>query len=137
MATGYAVPDAAPWLMTFGDPPGPARDTSSVGIKAIDWTGVSPRSARPARETSLFGKSALEADRDEKARSVVALSRVPRLAGFTGSLRLPAIKDGSQASCPEPHPPTHDHRHVRFGRERIYAHSPGAQDFSRGGGAFF
>ena len=91
MAAGYAVPDAAPWLMTFGVSPGPARDTSSVGIKAIDWIRVSPRSARPARETSLFGKSALEADRDEKARSVVALSRVPRLAGFTGSLRLPAI----------------------------------------------
>ena len=64
----------------------------SVGIKAIDWIRVSPRSARPARETSLFGKSALEADRDEKARSVVALSRVPRLAGFTGSLRLPALQ---------------------------------------------
>ncbi len=43
------------------------------------------RSARPARKTSLFGTPDLEAGRDEKARSVVALSRVPRLAGFAGS----------------------------------------------------
>ena len=52
-------------------------------------------SARPARETSLFGTPAFGgADRDEKARSVVALSRVPRLAGFAGSLRLPAFTGG-------------------------------------------
>lgn len=110
MAVGYAVPDAAPWLLTFAAATNPLRDATSVGVEAIDWIRVSPRSARPARETSLFGKSALEADRDEKARSVVALSRVPRLAGFTGSLRLPAIKDGSQASCPDP-----VHRHTTTG----------------------
>jgi hypothetical protein len=42
-------------------------------------------SARPARKTSLFGTPA-DADRDEKARSVVALSRdPPRRAEFAGS----------------------------------------------------
>ena len=60
---------------------------------------------KPLRYADLW-----RVDRDEKARSVVALSRVPRLAGFTGSLRLPAIKDGSQASCPDP-----VHRHTTTG----------------------
>ncbi|QXX75973.1 hypothetical protein MHY1_02807 [Methylovirgula sp. HY1] len=49
----------------------------------LDWDDS--LSARPARKTSLFGTPALETGRDEKARSVVALSRVPRLAGFAGS----------------------------------------------------
>jgi hypothetical protein len=54
-------------------------------LVAIAWIGET-LSARPARETSLFGTPAFGgADRDEKARSVVALSRVPRLAGFAGS----------------------------------------------------
>ena len=43
---------------------------------------------KPLRYVGLW-----RADRDEKARSVVALSRVPRLAGFAGSLRLPAFTD--------------------------------------------
>jgi hypothetical protein len=60
---------------------------------AIAWIGIT-RSARPARKTSLFMTLAVEANRDEKARSVVALSRVSRLAGFTGSLRLPVFKNG-------------------------------------------
>ena len=54
-------------------------------IMAFAWNGMESRSARPARKTSLFGKPDLETGRDEKARSVVALSRVPRLAGFAGS----------------------------------------------------
>jgi hypothetical protein len=29
--------------------------------------------------------------------------------------------DGSPASCPVPRRPTHDHRHVRFGQDVIYA----------------
>lgn len=41
---------------------------------------------KPLRYVDLW-----RADRDEKARSVVALSRVPRLAGFAGSLRLPVF----------------------------------------------
>ena len=41
---------------------------------------------KPLRYAGLW-----RADRDEKARSVVALSRVPRLAGFAGSLRLPVF----------------------------------------------
>ena len=44
---------------------------------------------KPLRYVDLW-----RADRDEKARSVVALSRVPRLAGFSGSLRLPVFTDG-------------------------------------------
>ena len=52
---------------------------------AFAWNGMISRSARPARKTSLFGTPDLETGRDEKARSVVALSRVPRLAGFAGS----------------------------------------------------
>jgi hypothetical protein len=61
---------------------------------ATAWKGET-LSARPARETSLFGTSAFGgADRDEKARSVVALSRVPRWAGFAGSLRLPVFSNG-------------------------------------------
>jgi hypothetical protein len=71
------------------------------------------RSARPARKTSLFGKPALEAGRDEKARSVVALSRVPRSAGFAGSppaagpfaavnrplVRIPANQHTTTGTC--------------------------------------
>ena len=54
-------------------------------IMAFAWNGDWSRSARPARKTSLFGTPGMESGRDEKARSVVALSRVPRLAGFAGS----------------------------------------------------
>src|SRR5580704_7436544 len=66
-------------------PPWTRRIAPSKVFMAIAWIGMRSRSARPARKTSLFGKPALEAGRDEKARSVVALSRVPRLAGFAGS----------------------------------------------------
>ena len=91
---------------------------SSTGIsRAFDWNGES-RSARPARKTSLFGKPALEADRDEKARSVVALSRDPPCRRSSPvRLRLPVCFSGvSPASCPASRQPTHDHRHVRFGQ---------------------
>ena len=89
---------------------------------AFAWIGKGSRSAHPARKTSLFGKPALEAGRDEKARSVVALSRVPRLAGFTGSppaagpfaavnrplVRIPANRHATTGTC-------------EIGREIIYA----------------
>src|SRR5438128_5065785 len=77
----HARSDAAPSDM----PPWTRRIAPSKVFMAIAWIGMRSRSARPARKTSLFGKPALEAGRDEKARSVVALSRVPRLAGFAGS----------------------------------------------------
>src|SRR5271156_1861907 len=64
---------------------GKARIAPSKAFMAFAWIGMRSLSARPARKTSLFGTPALEAGRDEKARSVVALSRVPRLAGFAGS----------------------------------------------------
>ena len=44
---------------------------------ALDWSGRT-RSARPARWTSLFGADLWRANETKKARSVVALSRVPR-----------------------------------------------------------
>src|SRR5580698_11048031 len=44
---------------------------------ALDWSGRT-RSARPARWTSLFGVDVWTANETKKARSVVALSRVPR-----------------------------------------------------------
>src|ERR1700757_1206205 len=74
----------------------------------LDWEN--PQSARPAKKTSLFGKPALEAGRDEKARSVVALSRVPRLAGFAGSppaagpflRRLTGLLSGSPPASTRP-----------------------------------
>jgi hypothetical protein len=63
-----------------------ARQNSAMkGFRAFDWIGLESRSPRPARKTSLFDAPAYPAGSDEKARSVVALSRVPRLAGFTGS----------------------------------------------------
>ncbi|QBR71237.1 hypothetical protein CU048_08020 [Beijerinckiaceae bacterium] len=83
----------------------------SVNGHRLDWD--ESLSARPARKTSLFGKPALEAGRDEKARSVVALSRVPRLAGFAGSppaagpfaavnrplVRIPANRHTTTGTC--------------------------------------
>ena len=80
---------------------------------AFAWSGREPHSARPARKTSLFGKPALDAGRDEKARSVVALSRVPRWAGFAGSppaagpcpavnrplVRIPANRHATTGTC--------------------------------------
>ena len=53
---------------------------------------------KPLRYANLW-----RVDRDEKARSVVALSRVPRLKqGSPVRLRLPVGTDGSSASCPIP-----------------------------------
>ena len=53
---------------------------------------------KPLRYADLW-----RVDRDEKARSVVALSRVPRLKrGSPVRLRLPVGTDGSSASCPIP-----------------------------------
>src|ERR1700704_6541142 len=89
------------------------RIAPSKVFMAIAWIGMRSRSARPARKTSLFGKPALEAGRDEKARSVVALSRVPRLAGFAGSppaagpfaavnrplVRIPANQHTTTGTC--------------------------------------
>ncbi len=94
-------------------PPWTRRIAPSNVFMAIAWIGMRSRSARPARKTSLFGKPALEAGRDEKARSVVALSRVPRLAGFAGSppaagpiqavnrplVRIPADRHTTTGTC--------------------------------------
>ena len=94
-------------------PPWTTRIAPSKVVMAIAWIGMRSRSARPARKTSLFGKPALEAGRDEKARSVVALSRVPRLAGFAGSppaagpflavnrplVRIPADRHATTGTC--------------------------------------
>ena len=96
---------------------------------AIDWKGKS-LSARPARKTSLFGKSAFGGPTEtKKARSVVALSRDPPLrAEFAGSPPAAGFcTDGLPASCPDPRRPTHDHRHVRFGQNCRYALSPRTQ----------
>ena len=63
---------------------------------------------KPLRYASLW-----RANRDEKARSVVALSRVPRLAGFAGSppaagffravnrplVRIPAHRHATTGTC--------------------------------------
>jgi hypothetical protein len=87
------------------------RALQSVHGLRLDWENS--QSARPARKTSLFGTPALEAGRDEKARSVVALSRVPRLAGFAGSppaadpfvavnrplVRIPANQHTTTGTC--------------------------------------
>ena len=68
--------------------------------------------ARQERQASSVSQP-LEADRDEKARSVVALSRVPRLAGFAGSppaaglysavnrplVRIPANRHTTTGTC--------------------------------------
>jgi hypothetical protein len=107
---GHARSDAAP-LRTCA--PWTRRIPPSKVFMAIAWIGMRSRSARPARKTSLFGKPALEAGRDEKARSVVALSRVPRLARFAGSppaagpfsavnrplVRIPADRHATTGTC--------------------------------------
>ena len=94
-------------------PPRTRQMMPSKVFMAIAWIGMRSRSARPARKTSLFGTPALEAGRDEKARSVVALSRVPRLAGFAGSppaagpysavnrplVRIPANQHTTTGTC--------------------------------------
>ena len=101
------------------------RNAPSKVFMAIAWIGMRSRSARPARKTSLFGTPALEAGRDEKARSVVALSRVPRLAGFAGSppaagpfqavnrplVRIPANRHTTTGTC-------------EIGQDQKYAISP-------------
>jgi hypothetical protein len=102
--------DAAPlWTRA----PWTRRTTPSKVFMAFAWSGRNSPSARPARKTSLFGKPALETGRDEKARSVVALSRVPRLAGFAGSppaagplwavnrplVRIPANQHTTTGTC--------------------------------------
>ncbi len=90
-------------------PPWTRQIAPSEVFMAIAWIGMRSRSARPARKTSLFGKPALEAGRDEKARSVVALSRVPRLAEFAGSppaagllRRLTGLLSGSPPTGTQP-----------------------------------
>src|SRR5215469_17387410 len=51
----------------------------SLDPTMLPWIGAGrSRSARPARWTSLFGVDLWRADETKKARSVVALSRVPR-----------------------------------------------------------
>ncbi len=74
----------------------------------------------PGKKDKPLRYASLESGRDEKARSVVALSRVPRLAGFAGSppaaglsRRLTGLLSGSP-------PPTHDHRHVRNWASRVH-----------------
>src|SRR5215207_3446245 len=99
-----------------------AQRTFRPDDAALDWSGKS-RSARPARWTSLFGVDLWRANETKKARSVVALSRVPRwrtgCAGFASGCRLWCEEEvsspgGYPASCPDAHQPTHGHRHVRI-----------------------
>jgi hypothetical protein len=101
--------DAAPLdMLTLGK-----ADYAFPGVHGLRLEWEKLLSARPARKTSLFGKPALEAGRDEKAPSVVALSRVPRLAGFAGSppaadpfaavnrplVRIPANQHTTTGTC--------------------------------------
>jgi hypothetical protein len=51
---------------------------------AFDWKGLDPIRT-PGKKDKPLRYASLDSGRDEKARSVVALSRVPRLAGFAGS----------------------------------------------------
>ena len=63
----------------------------SPACAALDWKGVIP-SARLARWTSLFGEPAFGGQIEtKKARSVVALSRVPR-----GERGAPVFASGCQ-----------------------------------------
>ena len=108
------------------------RNAPSKVFMAIAWIGIKSRSARPARKTSLFGTPAVEAGRDEKARSVVALSRVPRLAGFAGS--PPAAGPYSAVNRPLVRIPAN--RHVttgtcEIGQNQIYAIRHALQEFFR------
>ena len=99
----------------------------SVHGHRLDWD--ESRSARPARKTSLFGKPALEAGRDEKARSVVALSRVPRLAGFAGS--PPAAGPYSAVNRPLVRIPANQHTTTgtcEIGQRQKYAILPALQE---------
>jgi hypothetical protein len=99
----------------------------SVHGHRLDWD--ESRSARPARKTSLFGKPALEAGRDEKARSVVALSRVPRLAGFAGS--PPAAGPYQAVNRPLVRIPANQHTTTgtcEIGRVQKYAILPALQE---------
>jgi hypothetical protein len=118
-------------------PLGTRRNPPSKVFMAIAWIGMRSRSARPARKTSLFGKPALEAGRDEKARSVVALSRVPRLAGFAGS--PPAAGPYSAVNRPLVRIPANQHTTTgtcEIGQSEIYAIRPALQEiFSKNWGA--
>src|SRR5437762_11993686 len=90
----------------------------------LPWIGAGKsRSARLARLASLFGVDLWRANETKKARSVVALSRVPR-GGRVTPVSPPAAGRESKesfgfllgvgpASCPDSHRPTHRHRHVR------------------------
>src|SRR6202043_654962 len=111
-------------------PPWTTRIASSKAFMAIAWIGMRSRSARPARKTSLFGKPALEAGRDEKARSVVALSRVPRLAGFAGS--PPAADPFAAVNRPLVRIPANQHTTTgtcEIGQEKRYAIRHALQGF--------
>jgi hypothetical protein len=119
---------------------GVATKIAAGTIMAFAWNGMKSRSARPARKTSLFGTPGLETGRDEKARSVVALSRVPRLAGFAGwppavdlYRRLTGLLSGS--------PPidTRPQARAKMGRckirisahiTRVFFNVPGSRDFA-------
>jgi hypothetical protein len=120
---GSARSDAAP-LWTCARWAKAIDAFQSVHGLRLDWENS--QSARPARKTSLFGKPALEAGRDEKARSVVALSRVPRLAGFAGSppaadpfaavnrplVRIPANQHTTTGTCEIGHEQRYAIRHA-------------------------
>jgi hypothetical protein len=113
-----------------GHSPRTTRIAPSKAVMAIAWIGMRSRSARPARKTSLFGKPALEAGRDEKARSVVALSRVPRLAGFAGS--PPAADSFAAVNRPLVRIPANQHTTTgtcEIGQEERYAIRHALQEF--------
>jgi hypothetical protein len=82
------------WLDT--PRPEPFREKPSIGRESPIRTPG--KKDKPLRYADLW-----RVDRDEKARSVVALSRVPRLRrGSPVRLRLPVGTDGLSASCPNP-----------------------------------
>src|SRR5437868_3328445 len=112
-----APPPDEPWVDRADSASRRRRST-----RLLPWSGTGDPDphARQGR-TSLFG------DRQrsvvtKKARSVVALSRVPRgergapvspPAAGRGCKEAGSSLGGCPASCPDAHRPTHGHRHVR------------------------
>jgi hypothetical protein len=65
--------------------PSTPQNAALAAFRAFAWILRGPAPHGRQRKTSLFDTSPYAADSDEEAHSVVALSRVPRSAGFTGS----------------------------------------------------
>src|SRR5262249_58313947 len=132
----------------------PVRECSRPASAALDWNGESPfRTAGNDEQASTVTRADWwKAGRDQEARAVVALSRVPRgERGAPGSppaagpvvseLRRPRTSSlatvvsglapgGCPASCPDAHRPTHGHRHVRnWATPQVSAFSVGCKKF--------